>query len=51
MLSPSPESVRSIAARCNVALLAAIAGEDEQVVAGSGDAVWVDYISLIFDPC
>ena len=46
MLSPSPESVRSIAARCNVALLEAIAGEDEQLISGSGDAMLVTYLWL-----
>jgi neurofibromin 1 len=39
MVSPSPGNVRTIATRCNVALLEAIAGEDESMIAGNGDSM------------
>lgn len=39
MVSPSPDDLRGAAARCNVALLEAMASEDESIIVGCGDAV------------
>lgn len=39
MVSPSPDDVRGAAARCNVALLKAVVGEDESVIVGCGNAL------------